>query len=192
MEANKTQSEFFKYDGMIRKFYYQNQKIFNHPSLALDIEDVLQDMRILIFKAIPNYDPEKGASLSTYIYMHLKARLYDLRSKLFRRSKYHAGFVQDLTSNGHIDDQRDLDYSLDRFTYEFSNEDFSKQDVLADLIDVKLIIESLKASDQELFVDRYIYGYKYAELQERHNQSNTYLATKLTRIDKIFKTLRFQ
>jgi len=192
MGALANEAEFFKHDGMIKNFYYSNQTLFNHPALSLDLDDVLQEMRVLIINAIPKYDASKGAALSTYLYMHLSDRLKDLKAKIIRRSKFHAGYTEDLILSNRQDKQSDVDYKINYLSFKNIQGEHTKQDTLADCIDVKIILEHLKEDDRKLFVDRYLYGYSFSELQERHNKSNTYINKKLRRIDTIFETLRFQ
>ena len=192
MEAIATQEEFFKYDAMIKKFYFTNRSIFEHPALSLDLDDVLQEMRVLILKAIPKYDPTKGATLSTYLYMHLGSRLKDLRSKILRKTKYVAGFHEDVLAYNNFDDNSNVDFKMDYLTFKSFEGDFTKQDALVDLIDVKIIMENFRGEDRELFIDRYLGGYSFAELKKRHNRSYTHMNKKFRTIDTIFETLRFQ
>lgn len=190
MEALNIQAELFKYDDLIKKFYFNNISVFQHPTISLELEDVLQEMRIIIMKALPKYDSTRGASLSTFFCMHLTDRLKDLRAKIQRRSRRQAGFINDIVSDK--EGNNDSNFSTDYLNYKLYENNKVSQMNLADFIDVKIIIERLGPSDRKLFVDRYIFGYSFRELKERHNKSNTCINNRLRMIDKIFETLRFQ
>lgn len=187
---DQAQAECFKYDPMIKKFYYSHRELFKHSVLSLEVEDVLQEMRVCILKAIPKYDKNKGASLSTYLYMHLSDRLKDLMAKLVRRGKTNAGLLQDLP--GSDKDISHDEYKNDFYEYNSRKTDVTYQEGLADFIDIKMIIEDMRPKDKELFVDRHFHGYFFKELSEKHNITTTHLNTKMRRFDKIIKTLHFQ
>ena len=163
--------------------------------MAMDVEDVMQEMRIHIMKVVPKYDPSKGASLSTFIYMAISRRLSDLKSKSIRQGKYWTDTLDGLAtkiSMGNSGDKEGFESAMNYLEYKSMASADNLQEDLADMIDVRQILSDLKAEDRELFLDRYLEGYSLAELCEKHSRSTENIRQKLRRVEKIFNTLRFQ
>ena len=196
MQQVIAQDELFKYDRMITSFYYSNLHYFNCSVSYLDLEDVLQEMRINILNLIPKYDPTKGATLSTFIFLSLKRKLIDLRAKAKRRKKYCLGTIEEFAAKNSIsvdsDGESDPDQMMNYLFHKASNGASEQQDALCDFIDASNILEALRPNDRDLYIDRYVNGYSYNQLAERHDRSKENLRKRLRRIDKIFDTLRFQ
>lgn len=52
-----------------------------------DIEDMKQTARIYALQAIDNYDPTKGASLDSFLWLHVRNRLYNFKRDNYERPK---------------------------------------------------------------------------------------------------------
>ena len=191
MGARPIQKELFQYDDMIKNFYFSNYKKFSHPALCLDLDDILQEMRLCVIQATPKYDASKGTTLKTYLYMHLTDRLKDIKAKIQRRMQTNAGFIDDITLNSNIENET-VENKIDYINYKSYQDNYSQQESAADLVDVKIIIENLRPDDRELFIDKNIKGHSFSEMSQIHDKSITYLCKKVRKINKIFDTLRFQ
>ena len=67
-----------KYDRLIHKL--ANGQLFNYESsdVCMDRDDILQMGRIYVLQAIREYDPARGASLTTFVYLKLTTKFMNL------------------------------------------------------------------------------------------------------------------
>lgn len=75
------------FEELIKNYRYYDyfKKKYNIP--GYDQEDILQEVRIGVMKAVRGYNPERGASFETYAYMCVERRLILLLSKFTRGKK---------------------------------------------------------------------------------------------------------
>lgn len=78
--AKGDQSELIRsYEPMVRSLVYQYTRGMKRPTSYY--EDLLQEGRIAVFKAIGSFDPGRGADFSTHAYWQIKSALYKFLGK---------------------------------------------------------------------------------------------------------------
>ena len=54
------------------------QQINRFPNRGFDRDDIVQEMAIRILRAVPRYEPERGATLATWLQPHISRAVLDL------------------------------------------------------------------------------------------------------------------
>jgi len=145
-----------QFDDAVYKYAHQ---WYRYPSIRadFDLEDLAQIGRIYILKALEEYDPEAGMTLSTYIIQRIRWGLNtSLRSHMPRAKREVVHFsIDDMNS-----EQSDRWHP---FTEEDDTESFS--DMIADL----------SPAMQYIFELRFVEDMTLEEIGKRTGQSNEWV-----------------
>ena len=156
METMTQTDALAQFDDAVYKYAHQ---WYRYPSIRadFDLEDLAQIGRIYILKALEEYDPEAGMTLSTYIIQRIRWGLNtSLRSHMPRAKREVVHFsIDDMNS-----EQSDRWHP---FTEEDDTESFS--DMIADL----------SPAMQYIFELRFVEDMTLEEIGKRTGQSNEWV-----------------
>lgn len=166
------------------EIYLRNQNLvykFATNYKLLNDEDMMQNLRMAMFRAIKNFDPSKGFALSTYVYIALYHEYkYSFRDKNLK-IEYAPNIVND--ENGKqsdifdfIEDTRNID------TIEYIN----KKEIFKIINDY---INTCEKDYRDLFYDYYFNNVKQKELAKRYNLSQGQVSRKIKAIIKCLQEL---
>lgn len=166
------------------EIYLRNQNLvykFATNYKLLNDEDMMQNLRMAMFRAIKNFDPSKGFALSTYVYIALYHEYkYSFRDKNLK-IEYAPNIVND--ENGKqsdifdfIEDTRNID------TIEYIN----KKEIFKIINDY---INTCEKDYRDLFYDYYFNNVKQKELAKRYNLSQGQVSRKIKSIIKCLQEL---
>ena len=137
-------------------------------------EDMLQSLKLAMYRAIISYDSSKGYTLSTYIYKVLyNEYCYHFRDKNLK-IKYTSNSVVD--ENGKSSDifdfiaydkNKDIDYELD------------KKEILNI---INNYINTLDKQNRDMFIDYYFNGIKQKSLAKKYSLSQGQISRNLKSI----------
>lgn len=145
-------------------------------------EDLLQEGMLGLFKAIRTYDPEKGASFSTYAHLLIARQMYSaIESSNAQKQR-------PLNSSVSLDEISDE--GAEHRTHAAVGEDpetvFVDQESTEDL--KKRIYDVLSPLERRV-LDDYLDGYDYTEIAERMNRTPKSIDNALQRIRSKVSTL---
>jgi DNA-directed RNA polymerase specialized sigma24 family protein len=74
------------------------------PYITIDLadDDIAQELRIKIFRALQNYDPEYGMKEKNFVFMAMTNRVKDLTMKTKRREQREVSLNEEDMSKAHI------------------------------------------------------------------------------------------
>lgn len=164
---------YIKNENLVYKFASQYNLLHN--------EDMMQNLKLALFRAIKRYDETKGFSLSTYAYISLFHEYkYSFRDK---HLKLH--FVSNV-----IKDDEDKYSSIFDFIPDESNVDpdyeLYKEDIMTK-INNYLITYDIKY--REIFYDYYFNNTNQKDLAKKHNISQAQVSRKIKTIIKDLQNL---
>lgn len=166
------------------KMYNENERLvykFATTYKLLNDEDMMQNLKMAMFRAIKKFDSTKGFALSTYIYIALFHEYkYSFRDKHLKMS-----FVSNLVSDDEgkesdifdfIPDDRviDIDYELD------------KADIMKKIYDY---LELCESKYKDMFLDYYFNGIKQKQLATKYGLSQGQVSRKIKSIIKSLQEL---
>ena len=166
------------------KMYNENERLvykFATVYKLLNDEDMMQNLKMAMFRAIKKFDSTKGFALSTYIYIALFHEYkYSFRDKHLKMS-----FVNNLVSDDEgkesdifdfIPDDRvvDIDYELD------------KADIMKKIYNY---LELCESKYKDMFLDYYFNGIKQKQLATKYGLSQGQVSRKLKSIIKSLQEL---
>ena len=166
------------------KMYNENERLvykFATEYKLLNDEDMMQNLKIAMFRAIKKFDSTKGFALSTYIYIALFHEYkYSFRDKHLKMS-----FVNNLVNDDEgkesdifdfIPDNRvvDIDYELD------------KADIMKKIYNY---LELCESKYKDMFLDYYFNGIKQKQLATKYGLSQGQVSRKLKSIIKSLQEL---
>ena len=166
------------------EIYLRNQNLvykFATNYKLLNDEDMMQNLRMAMFRAIKNFDPSKGFALSTYVYIALYHEYkYSFRDKNLK-IEYAPNIVND--ENGKqsdifdfIEDTRNID----------TIEHINKKEIFKIINDY---INTCEKDYRDLFYDYYFNNVKQKELAKRYNLSQGQVSRKIKSIIKCLQEL---
>lgn len=165
------------------KLYEENEKLvykFATDYKLLSDEDMIQNLKLAMFRALQRYNPNKGIALSTYVYTTLYHEYkYSFRDKNLKIN-YVSNIIKD--ENGKKSsifdfiaiETIDIDYELD------------KQAMF------KIINEYLNSCDEEsrnIFNDYYFENIKQKDLAKKYNLSQGQISRKIKYMIKCLQEL---
>ena len=164
-------------DKDYEKIYLDNERLvykFATKYYLLKDEDMLQSLKLAMYRAIISYDSSKGYTLSTYIYKVLyNEYCYHFRDKNLK-IKYTSNSVID--ENGKSSDifdfiaddkNKDVDYELDK----------------KEIINIiNNYINTLEKQDRDMFIDYYFNGVKQKHLAKKYSLSQGQISRNLKNI----------
>ena len=164
--------------------YLKNQNLvykFATNYKLLHDEDMMQNLRMAMFRAIKNFDPSKGFALSTYVYIALFHEYkYSFRDKHLKLS-----FVNNIVSDDDNKESDIFDFIADERNIDVDYE-LDKQDILNKIY--KYIDEHEKKYKQ-MFLDYYFNGIKQRQLADKYGLSQAQVSRKLKTIIKSLQEL---
>lgn len=164
-------------DKDYEQIYLDNERLvykFATKYYLLKDEDMLQSLKLAMYRAIISYDASKGYTLSTYIYKVLyNEYCYHFRDKNLK-IKYTSNSVID--ENGKSSDifdfiaydkNKDIDYELD------------KKEILNI---INNYINTLDKQNRDMFIDYYFNGIKQKSLAKKYSLSQGQISRNLKSI----------
>ena len=166
------------------KMYIENERLvykFATKYKLLNDEDMMQNLKMAMFRAITKFDPSRGIALSTYVYIALFHEYkYSFRDKHLKMS-----FVNNLVNDDEgkksdifdfIPDDRviDIDYELD------------KADIMKKIYNY---LELYESKYKDMFLDYYFNGIKQKQLATKYGLSQGQVSRKLKSIIKSLQEL---
>lgn len=164
-------------DKDYEQIYLDNERLvykFATKYYLLKDEDMLQSLKLAMYRAIISYDSSKGYTLSTYIYKVLyNEYCYHFRDKNLK-IKYTSNSVVD--ENGKSSDifdfiaydkNKDIDYELD------------KKEILNI---INNYINTLDKQNRDMFIDYYFNGIKQKSLAKKYSLSQGQISRNLKSI----------
>jgi len=168
----------------LEEVYLRNQNLvykFATNYRLLNDEDMMQNLRMAMFRAIKNFDPSKGFALSTYVYIALYHEYkYSFRDKNLKID-YVNNIVSDETGKASdifdfIPDERNIDI----------DEKLDRQEIFRIINDY---INTCEKDYKDLFFDYYFNNVKQKELAKRYNLSQGQVSRKIKSIIKCLQEL---
>lgn len=164
-------------DKDYEQIYLDNERLvykFATKYYLLKDEDMLQSLKLAMYRAIISYDSSKGYTLSTYIYKVLyNEYCYHFRDKNLK-IKYTSNSVVD--ENGKSSDifdfiaddkNKDVDYELDK----------------KEIINIiNNYINTLDKQNRDMFIDYYFNGIKQKSLAKKYSLSQGQISRNLKSI----------
>lgn len=166
------------------EIYLKNQNIvykFATTYKLLNDEDMMQNLRMAMFRAIKNFDNTKGFALSTYVYIALyheykysfrdKNLKLDYTSNIVKDEDGKQSDIFDFIADNNV---KDIDYELDK----------------RDIFDI--IYSYLDTCDLEtknVFYDYYFNNVKQKEIAEKYNLSQGQVSRKIKTTIKVLQDL---
>ena len=164
-------------DKDYEQIYLDNERLvykFATKYYLLKDEDMLQSLKLAMYRAIISYDSSKGYTLSTYIYKVLyNEYCYHFRDKNLK-IKYTSNSVID--ENGKSSDifdfiaddkNKDVDYELDK----------------KEIINIiNNYINTLDKQNRDMFIDYYLNGIKQKRLAKKYSLSQGQISRNLKSI----------
>ena len=164
--------------------YLKNQNLvykFATNYKLLNDEDMMQNLRMAMFRAIKNFDPSKGFALSTYVYIALFHEYkYSFRDKNLKID-YAPNIVTD--ENGKQSDI--FDFIPDNRNTDI-DEELDKKEIFKIINDY---MNNCERDYKDLFYDYYFSGIKQKELAKRYNLSQGQVSRKIKSIIKCLQEL---
>lgn len=165
------------------KFYLENEKLaykFGTKYGILHDEDIMQDIKISLYKAVKTFDPNKGVAFSTYAFtIMLNEYNYHFRDKYLKFKFVKNTVIGDNNKEISIFDIiEDTSLNLD-----------------SNLINKEMInivmkhINSLDNLSKDLYYDYYFKHLKQKEMVKKYKLSQAQISRKLKKINKSLQKL---
>ena len=193
-QEQKKKHDIRSHDRLIYKLINSKLRNFNSSDICLERDDLLQMGRMIVLRALDDYDPTRGQSLSSYIHMVLDSRFGNLRSRFMRKN-----------AKGTVSMTEVLDWSVegsaDRDTPEEHTDKISmagqgyintstNEASICERMDAQRVYEKLDEVKKLLFKEFYIEGFSILEIRDRNPHLKYHrIARELSNIEKICKTL---
>ena len=166
------------------KIYLKNQNLvykFATNYKLLNDEDMMQNLKMAMFRAITKFDPSRGIALSTYVYIALFHEYkYSFRDKHLKLS-----FVNNIVSDDDNKESDIFDFIADERNIDVDYE-LDKQEILNKIY--KYLDEHEKKYKQ-MFLDYYFNGIKQRQLADKYGLSQAQVSRKLKTIIKSLQEL---
>lgn len=164
-------------DKDYEQIYLDNENLvykFATKYYLLKDEDMMQSLKIAMYRAVMSYDESKGYALSTYIYKVLyNEYCYHFRDKNLK-IKYAPNVVTDEEGKSSDifdfiadDKNKNIDYELD------------KKEMLNI---INNYINTLEKQDRDMFIDYYFNGVKQKHLAKKYSLSQSQISRNLKSI----------
>ena len=166
------------------EIYLRNQNLvykFATNYKLLNDEDMMQNLRMAMFRAIKNFDPSKGFALSTYVYIALFHEYkYSFRDKNLKID-YASNIVSD--ENGKQSDI--FDFIPDNKNIDI-DEQLNKQEIFTI---INNYVNTLEKEYKNMFNDYYFNNIKQKELAKKYNLTQSQVSRKIKSIIKCLQEL---
>ena len=166
------------------KFYLENEKLaykFGTKYGILHDDDMMQDIKIALYKAVKTFDPNKGVAFSTYAFtIMLNEYNYHFRDKYLKFE-----FVKNTVIG---DNNREI--SIFEIIEDTNSSNLDNDLINKEMIEIVLkYINSLDALSKDLYYDYYFKHLKQKEMVKKYNLSQTQISRKLKKINKNLQKL---
>lgn len=166
------------------KFYLENEKLaykFGTKYGILHDDDMMQDIKIALYKAVKTFDPDKGVAFSTYAFtVMLNEYNYHFRDKYLKF---------DFVSNTVIGDNN-REISIFEIIEDTNSSDLDSILINNEIIEIVIkYINSLDSLSKNLYYDYYFKHLKQKEMVVKYNMSQTQISRKLKKINKSLQKL---
>ena len=166
------------------KTYIENERLvykFATKYGVLNDEDMMQNLKMAMFRAITKFDASRGIALSTYVYIALFHEYkYSFRDKYLKLS-----FVNNIVNDSNNKESDIFDFIADERNIDVDYE-LDKQDILNKIY--KYLDEHEKKYKQ-MFLDYYFNGIKQRQLADKYGLSQAQVSRKLKTIIKSLQEL---
>lgn len=166
------------------ELYKENERLvykFATTYKLLNDEDMMQNLKMAMFRAITKYDSSKGFALSTYIYIALFHEYqYSFRDK-YLKLEFADNVIND--ENGKSSDI--FDFIEDKSNVDIDYE-IDKQDIMNKINEY---LETCELEYKDMFTDYYFNGVKQKQLSEKYGLSQGQVSRKLKSIIKSLQEL---
>ena len=166
------------------KMYIENERLvykFATKYKLLNDEDMMQNLKMAMFRAITKFDPSRGIALSTYVYIALFHEYkYSFRDKHLKLS-----FVDNVVSDGDNKESDIFDFIADERNVDIDYE-LDKHDILNKIY--KYLDEN-EEKYKQMFLDYYLNGIKQRQLADKYGLSQAQVSRKLKTIIKSLQEL---
>lgn len=166
------------------QLFLENQNLvykFATKYRLLNDEDMMQNLKMAMFRAIKSYDKSKGFALSTYVYI----TLYHEYKYSFRDKHLKMTFVDNIVYDENNKQSDIFDFIPDDKSIDIDYE-IDKQEIL------KIInnyIDTCEKDYKDLFNDYYFNNIKQSELAKKYNLSQGQVSRKIKSIIKCLQEL---
>ena len=166
------------------KFYLENEKLaykFGTKYGILHDEDMMQDIKIALYKAVKTFNPDKGVAFSTYAFT-IMANEYNYH---FRDKYLKFEFVKNTVIG---DNNREV--SIFEIVEDNNSSDLDTNLINQEIIEIVIkYIDSLDSISKNLYYDYYFKHLKQKEMVKKYNMSQTQISRKLKSINKCLQKL---
>jgi len=166
------------------QLYLDNQNLvykFATDYKLLNDEDMMQNLRMAMFRAIKNYDSSKGTALSTYVY----TALYHEYKYSFRDKNLKFDYASNIISDGNGNQSDIFDFISDSNSIDIEYE-IDKQEILSI---INKYLEESEIEYKALFYDYYFNNIKQSDLAKKYNLSQGQVSRKIKYIIKCLQEL---
>lgn len=166
------------------EIYLRNQNLvykFATTYKLLNDEDMMQNLRMAMFRAIKNFDDTKGFALSTYVYI----ALFHEYKYSFRDKNLKIEYVNNVVSdeNGKASDI--FDFIPDNKNIDI-DEQLNKQEIFTI---INNYVNTLEKEYKNMFNDYYFNNIKQKELAKKYNLTQSQVSRKIKSIIKCLQEL---
>ena len=166
------------------EIYLRNENLvykFATQYKLLNNEDMMQNLKMAMFRAIKNFDKSKGFALSTYIYI----TLYHEYKYSFRDKNLKIHYVDNIVNDEQGKESDIFDFIADDRNTDM-NEEICKKEIL-NIIDNYL--HTNENEFRQMFLDYYFNNIKQKELAIKYNLSQGQISRKIKSIVKCLQEL---
>lgn len=166
------------------EIYLRNENLvykFATQYKLLNNEDMMQNLKLAMFRAIKKYNPEKGVALSTYVYV----ALFHEYKYSFRDKNLKIDYVDNVVADENGKESSIFDFIADNKTVDIDYE-IDKQEIF------KIIFNYLDTCEPEhknMFLDYYFKNVKQKELAKIYGLSQGQISRKIKMIVKCLQEL---
>lgn len=166
------------------KFYLENEKLaykFGTKYGILHNDDMMQDIKIALYKAVKTFDPNKGVAFSTYAFtIMLNEYNYHFRDKYLKFE-----FV-----NNTVIGDNNKEISIFEIIEDTNSSDLDSILINNEIIEIVIkYINSLDSLSKNLYYDYYFKHLKQKEMVIKYKLSQTQISRKLKKINKSLQKL---
>ena len=166
------------------KLYIKNENLvykFATQYKLLHDEDMMQNLKMAMFRAIKNFNPSKGFALSTYVYI----ALFHEYKYSFRDKNLKINYADNIIADDEGKSTDIFDFIADTRTIDIDYE-LDKQDIL------NIINDYLNTCENEyknIFYDYYFNNIKQKELAKKYKLSQGQVSRKIKSIIKCLQEI---
>lgn len=164
--------------------YIENENLvyaFASKYKLLHDEDMMQNLKMAMWRAITKFDASKGFTLSTFVY----ASIYNEYMYSFRDKYRKFNFV-----SNEVEDENNKSTSIFDFIEDTRNcnveEKIDREAMMNIIYD---FLETVEPKHKEMYIDYYFNSIKQKQLSKKYNLSQGQISRKLKNINKCLQEL---